>query len=586
VHKLLERQVRRHLGADAAIPESLRPFLQAVNEAYRQADDDRRLLEHSMDVVSEEHAERFRLLQEALAESRLAAEQRHTLALLKSTLDSTTDGILVVDSAGLTVVCNRRYAEMWRIPQALLESGDRSRTWEAVMEQLKDPDGVMAKVRQLYADPEAESFDVLHFKDRRVFERYSVPHRLDGKPVGRLWSFRDVTAKQQLEDQLRQAQKMDAVGKLAGGVAHDFNNLITVMKMHCEFLAEGMDKSDPRLEDVREIGDAANRAAALTRQLLAFSRKQVLKPEVVKVNDVLAGLQGMLSRLIGEDIKVDTELAGDDPSVLADRGQLEQVVVNLAVNARDAMTGGGRLTLRTATVRMDGAYAQAHGAAVPQGLYTMISVTDTGCGIPKEIQDRIFEPFFTTKELGRGTGLGLSTVYGIVKQSNGFVWVYSEAGLGTTFKIHLPAAGAEAPAESGEAPLEHRGGTETILLAEDEEPVRNGVRRVLERHGYRVLVARNGQDALRRAAAHDGEIALLITDVVMPEMGGAPLVERLRSLRPGIRVVFMSGYTDDDIVRRGIQTGAAGFIEKPFTASALTGAVRAALDRPKDNGAA
>jgi signal transduction histidine kinase len=394
---------------------------------------------------------------------------------------------------------------------------------------------------------------MLCFKDGRRFERYSVPHRLDGQPIGRLWGFRDVTGQQQLEDQLRQAQKMDAIGKLAGGVAHDFNNLITVMKMHAELLAEDLEATDARLHDVRQIAEAANRAAGLTRQLLAFSRKQVLQPEVLAVNEVVDGMEGMLRRLIGEDIAIRTALPEISPGVLADRGQVEQVLLNLAVNARDAMVGGGVLTISTGTVRLDEAYGASHGAEVPVGEYALLTVSDTGCGIPKEIRNRIFEPFFTTKELGRGTGLGLSTVYGIVKQSNGFIWVYSEVGHGTTFKVYLPRAEASrAPVVTyvAEPCLD---GTETVLLAEDEDAVRALAQRVLEKHGYRVLAARNGQEALRVAAAHGSDIDVLVSDVVMPELGGAALAERVRASIPAVAVIYMSGYTEDDIVRRAVE---------------------------------
>jgi signal transduction histidine kinase/ActR/RegA family two-component response regulator len=533
-----------------------------------------------MDILSEEHAERFRRLQEALVESRLAIEQHsQTLALLQSTLDSTTDGILVVDKAGRIVLANRRFQELWRIPDEVIASRDDAQAISYILEQLEDPAGFAQKVREVYADPKAESTDVLRFKDGRVFERQSVPHSVEGRIVGRLWCFRDLSARRHLEDQLRQAQKMEAVGQLAGGVAHDFNNLITVMKVHGEFLAEGLDPAGPQAEDVGVIVDAADRAAALTRQLLAFSRKQVLQPEVIDTNDVVTGVRSMLRRLIGEDVTLRTVLATSGPRVLVDRGQLEQVLLNLAVNARDAMADGGTLTLSTGTVEIDGTYGQSHGAEVPPGTYSMIAVSDTGCGMPKAIQDRIFEPFFTTKEVGRGTGLGLSTVYGIVKQSNGFIWVYSEVGRGTTFKVYFPAVGAHGAAPEVTQPKPSRG-TETILLTEDEEGVREAARRILERSGYRVLVASNGVEALQIAATYEGQIGLLLSDVVMPGLGGAQLVEELRARLPSLKVAYMSGYTDDEIVRRGIVTRDTGFIEKPFTSASLVAAVRKALDRP------
>ncbi|MFL5544513.1 MAG: PAS domain S-box protein [Gemmatimonadaceae bacterium] len=409
-------------------------------------------------------------------------------------------------------------------------------------------------------------------------EVVSEDAEVDGRPA-RLVLARDVTDHEVLEGQLRQAQKMEAVGQLAGGIAHDFNNLLTAIRGYSDILMESLAANDSRREDVAEISKAAERASGLTRQLLAFSRKQILQPRVVNLNDVVTGLGSMLRRLIGEDIEMITRTGQLEGQVAADVGQLEQVLVNLAVNARDAMPKGGTLTLETADVQLDEHYGARQGATVPAGPYVMLAVSDTGIGMDRDTRARVFEPFFTTKEVGKGTGLGLSTVYGIVKQSGGFVWVYSEPGHGTTFKIYLPrvAAGASAVAPVAEVARENRG-SETILLVEDEETVRNLATRILRKQGYTVLSARHGREAEGIAGEYRHDIHLVITDVVMPEMGGRDLASALGALRPDVPILYVSGYTDDEIVRRGVLEPTMAFIEKPFTANALLRKVRELLD--------
>ncbi|MFL5462510.1 MAG: PAS domain S-box protein [Gemmatimonadaceae bacterium] len=409
-------------------------------------------------------------------------------------------------------------------------------------------------------------------------EVVSEDAEVDGRPA-RLVLARDVTDHEVLEGQLRQAQKMEAVGQLAGGIAHDFNNLLTAIRGYSDILMESLAANDSRREDVAEISKAAERASGLTRQLLAFSRKQILQPRVVNLNDVVTGLGSMLRRLIGEDIEMITRTGQLEGQVAADVGQLEQVLVNLAVNARDAMPKGGTLTLETADVQLDEHYGARQGATVPAGPYVMLAVSDTGIGMDRDTRARVFEPFFTTKEVGKGTGLGLSTVYGIVKQSGGFVWVYSEPGHGTTFKIYLPrvAAGASAVAPVAEVARENRG-SETILLVEDEETVRNLATRILRKQGYTVLSARHGREAEGIAGEYSHDIHLVITDVVMPEMGGRDLASALGALRPDVPILYVSGYTDDEIIRRGMLEPTMAFIEKPFTANALLRKVRELLD--------
>ena len=395
----------------------------------------------------------------------------------------------------------------------------------------------------------------------------------------------DVTTQRQLEAQLRQAQKMEAVGRLAGGVAHDFNNLLTVIKASTSFLLEELDPADPRREDALHVADAATRAAGLTRQLLAFSRKQMLEPTVLDLNRVVENLRPMIARLIGEDIAVESRLAESAGHVMADVGQLEQVLINLAVNARDAMPDGGRLVIETADVTLDErtaqAYARREHCAVAAGRYVMLAVSDTGIGMPPEVRARIFEPFFTTKEVGKGTGLGLSTVYGIINQSGGHVWVYSEPGEGTVFKLYFPRLEEAGIASNRLVTDSPAGGSETVLLVEDEDSVRQLARRILERKGYRVLESGNGRDAVVQAAKFGERIQLILTDVVMPEVGGRELIERLTALRPDAAVIYMSGYSDDEVLRRGMLKPGSLFIQKPFNPDALLGKVREALDRQR-----
>jgi signal transduction histidine kinase/CheY-like chemotaxis protein len=381
----------------------------------------------------------------------------------------------------------------------------------------------------------------------------------------------------QTQDQLAQAGKMEAIGHLAGGIAHDFNNLLTVIMGRTELLLAGLEASDPRRSAIELIEETATRAADLTRQLLAFGRKQVLRPTVLNLNAVVSNMSEMLRRLIGEDIDLVTVLAPALGHVKADPGQIEQIIMNLAVNARDAMPKGGRLTLETANVELDAAYTRKHVGAQP-GSHIMLALSDTGIGMDAKTQARIFEPFFTTKGPWKGTGLGLATVYGIVKQSGGDIWVYSEPEQGTTFKIYLPQI--QEPIErpdAGSIPAAPLRGMETILLVEDEEAVRELARDILQARGYTVLEARHGAEALLAAEQHSGPIHLMLTDVVMPEMTGRELADRLVVLRPAMKVLFMSGYTDNAVVNHGVLDPGTVFLQKPFTAAVLARKVREVL---------
>lgn len=399
----------------------------------------------------------------------------------------------------------------------------------------------------------------------------------NGVPVGVQGIARDVTERKQLEEQLRQSQKLEAIGQLAGGVAHDFNNLLTVISGYSDLLLRKLPAEGPLRAHATEIKKAGDRASGLTRQLLAFSRKQILQPKVLDLNVVVSDLDKMLRRLIGEDVDLMTITEPGLGLVKADPGQIEQVVINLVVNALDAMAIGGKVTIETSNAVLTEDYVQQHAQCVP-GPYVMLAISDNGSGIDPAIRDRIFEPFFSTKGAGKGTGLGLSTVYGIVKQSGGHIWVYSEANKGTTFKIYLPRVDEGVNSESEPIHPMAPGGKETILLVEDEAQVRQIAKQILDSLGYHVITAENGEHALTIAAAYSDEINLMITDVVMPQMGGRELVERLNTLRENLRVIFMSGYTDDAIVRHGLMDDRLAFIQKPFTADTLARKVRAILD--------
>lgn len=401
-----------------------------------------------------------------------------------------------------------------------------------------------------------------------------------GTLIGSVVSFTDLTERKHLEAQLRQTQKMEAVGHLAGGIAHDFNNLLTAILGYSAQLLARRDPDAPDYRMLEEIRKAGQRAASLTHQLLAFSRKQVLEPRVLDLNAVICEMDLMLRRLIGEDIELRTIPAPSLGRVKADPGQIEQVILNLALNARDAMPDGGRLTIETANVELDESHARTHAEVLP-GAYVMLAVSDTGHGMDAATRARIFEPFFTTKPAGQGTGLGLSTVYGIIKQSGGSIWVYSEPGRGTMFKIYLPrVTGSLTPAEPSAQKAKPDRGTETILLAEDDETVRTFVGEMLAGLGYQVLVASNGEEAVQVAARHRGPIHLLVTDVVMPGMSGRALAERLARERLGLKVLYVSGYTDNAIIHHGVLDLGIAFLQKPFTQDSLAQKVREVLDAP------
>jgi PAS domain S-box-containing protein len=510
----------------------------------------------------------------ALARIRLAQTRQR----LSTAIEQTIETIIITDTEGTIVYVNPAFERTTGYSRA-----------EAVGQNprfLKSGQQDVAFYKELWAT--ISSGQVWHgrFVNKRkdgtfyTDEATITPIRNENRTiVNYVGVQRDVTRELELEEQYRQAQKMEAIGRLAGGVAHDFNNILVVITGYSELLLHRqLDDDDPARKFVEEIRNAAERAAKLTQQLLAFSRKQMLQLEILNLNEIIAHLEKMLRRLISEDIVLDTKLKPGLGQVKADPGQVEQIVMNLAINARDAMPQGGKLIIETANVELDQTYASQHPGTAP-GHYVMLAVSDTGVGMDAATQARLFEPFFTTKELGKGTGLGLATVYGIVKQSGGDIWVYSEPGGGATFKIYLPRVDeAVPPPEAQPELLEGSGGVETILLVEDEVVVRALARQVLELNGYTVLEAGHGGEALLLGEQRQEPIHLLVTDVVMPHMSGREVARRLASLHPEMKVLYMSGYTDDAIVQHGVLEPGLFFLQKPFTPNALVKKVREVLD--------
>jgi PAS domain S-box-containing protein len=510
-----------------------------------------------------------------VAESALRISERRFRALVEESWDAialfAADGTILYGSPATTRLLGYDLTEfVGRNAMELIHPDDRA--------------GVLVRLQEAMTAPRTRvhvAARVCHKNDSWRYLEGVFTNLLDDPSVGAIVNnYRDVTDRRVLEEQVMLSQKMEAIGRLAGGVAHDFNNILTAIGGYSDLLLADLPPDDPRRHDVEEIHQATQRAAALTQQLLAFSRRQVLQPKVVNLNTLVPDIEKMLRRLIGEDILFATVLHPRLGNVRADPGQMEQVIVNLAVNARDAMPQGGRLTIETRNVELDEAYTADHPSIKP-GRYVMLVVTDTGVGMDEETKARIFEPFFTTKVRGKGTGLGLATVYGIVQQTGGHIWPYSEPGQGTAMRVYLPRV--DAPADTIEHPSDVgsnvAGGTETILVVEDEAPVRAVTRQLLERNGYTVLEAPDGAAAL---ALLDGEtggrhIDLLLTDVIMPGMSGRALADQLKARRPHLRVLFMSGYTDDAVVRHGMLEPGLAYLEKPFRPPTLLRKVRAVL---------
>ncbi len=543
-----------------------------------------RTLLMSVEIIRIEN-EQFSLAMSIDITQRKEAElvKQQSLSRLQATLESTADGILVVDLQGRIIDFNQQFAEVWKLPADLIAQGRKvdliaafndSQAIAEMLGQLKDPDVFVKRVSEIYTTPHASSFDVLEFKDGRIVERYSQPQRIDGVPVGRVWSFRDVSERKQLEEQLRQSQKMEAIGQLAGGIAHDFNNLLTVINGYCDLLLEN--SMDGWQDSVQEIREAGRRAGQLTEQLLTFSRRSRFQSQVVNLNKVIAGSEKLLRRLIGEQITLRVDLDPQVGSIKADTNQLEQVLMNLAVNARDAMPNGGSLNISTSVATL--ARPKSDVSEAGTVLYAQLQVTDTGFGIPKENLDRIFEPFFTSKEIGKGSGLGLSVVHGIMEQHNGLIRVSSQPGEGATFTLLFPQVEHTQPIQHCDELSNSCKGSETILLVEDEQSVRTMVRRMLESNGYRVLDAENGRKAMQLMKEICEPIHLLVTDVVMPEIGGSQLAESMRVNQPDLRVLYISGYHTDSKVETFSPKASEFLLRKPFTTQQLVSAVRQQID--------
>ena len=537
-------------------------------------------------------AEEVRLLMElandlsfgigAIRDHRALSEGQAQLALFRQVLDRSNDAVFIADATtGRFVDFNETAArQLGYSRDELLALGLTD-----VVPRLQDERDLRETIRRTSGADDPVSRSTHRRKDGTEFSVEVARTRIEtGGRRLLLGIARDIserqgaeTEREALQQKLLQSQKMESVGRLAGGVAHDFNNLLTVINTTADLVLSELEPNAPMRTDLQEIRAAGDRAADLTRQLLAFSRQQVMRREVLSLNDLVSDFLKMLRRLIGEDIVVDVRPGADRPSVIADRGQLGQVLMNLCVNARDAMPGGGTLTISTSTVSIDATHAARHATMQP-GPHVLLAVSDSGEGMPAETQAHIFEPFFTTKESGKGTGLGLSTVYGIVKQSGGSIWVYSEPGHGTTFKVYLPLAQREAPERRPPAIASQVSGSETILVVEDEPAIRTVVRRMLERAGYRVIEAASGEEALERIAENKGPLDLVMTDLVMPGMSGAELAQQLRRERPSLRILLTSGYSAEAVAGRFTGAERWRLISKPYTVSDLLHEVREALD--------
>ncbi len=508
-------------------------------------------------------------------------ELRWKTAFLEAQVDSSLDGILVIDSAGKKLLQNQRMNDLWKIPPAIAEHEDDAAQVKYVTSQTKNPRQFVAKVAYLYSHPDAVSRDEIELNDGTILDRYSSPVRdKTGKYYGRIWIFRDMTEHRKLEARLRQAQKMEAFGQLAGGVAHDFNNILAVIQLQA-----GMLKTDPgislqQLNVASDIEKASERAANLTRQLLLFSRQQTMQPHDLNLKDVVANIATMLQRTLGVQIQLQFKFSEQSIMIHADAGMIDQILLNLTVNARDAMPKGGQIIIETLVVEFDEVTATQTAQARP-GSFACLSVSDTGCGISPEIRARIFEPFFTTKDVGKGTGLGLATIYGIVNQHKGWINVYSEVGQGTTFRVYLPRlTHAAVKATAVASPTAMRGGHETILLVEDEPALLASVRTALLRLGYRVLEATNSDEALAIWKQKRDGINLLLTDLVMPgQKTGKELAEQLLQQDPDLKVIYTSGYSAEIAGKDFPLEEGVNFLTKPFEAIKLAQTVRNRLDK-------
>jgi PAS domain S-box-containing protein len=538
-------------------------FRVEIEEAIRSANLD--LTEPLEDRTTELAKRNAALRIESQSRLQTRQELQNAISLLNASLDATADGLLVVSMEGKVSSCNSRFLSMWGLADGATVGKADADLLSHALPQIHNSKDFLRKVNELYSRPEATSFDVIQLKDGRIFERYSQPQRIDHRVVGRVWSFRDVTQSRKLEEELRQSQKMEAVGRLAGGMAHDFNNLLMLMTGYMDQLIHDPSLSAEHKKVCEQVMATTRRGASLTRQLLAFSRKDQTAPRVADLNTIVLDMEPMLRRLISDVVQLRISLAPEPLYIFLDVHQVELVILNLAINAQDAMPAGGTLSITTNSEALAG-----------DKKYAVVQVRDTGHGMTEEVQSHIFEPFFTTKEKGRGTGLGLATVYGIVQRSGGQIRLNSRPGDGACFSVYLPHTGV-APRAKTAAPAETAPvrGHETILLAEDEDGIRTMTRAYLESMGYRVLEAGDGTEAINLAEEYRGPIDLVLTDVLMPGMRGDALVKQLRRDRPAIRALLMSGFPDTTSAEIAVD-----ILEKPFEFPEMGRRIRLLLDRP------
>ncbi|HEY4414460.1 MAG TPA: response regulator [Verrucomicrobiae bacterium] len=501
-------------------------------------------------------------------------------AFLEAQVDSALDAILVVDEHTKRILQNQRLFDLFKVPDYIACDDDDAKLLQHVVRQMRNPKQFSERVAHLYAHPDETGRDEIELANGTVLDRYSAPVRdKTGKYYGRIWTFRDITEQRQLEAQFRQSQKMEEIGQLAGGVAHDFNNILAIIQMQSELLKFHGRLSPEQVGFADQIGETVQRAAALTRQLLLFSRREVFQPHHLDLSQSITNTVKMLNRILGENIQMQLKLAAEPMFINADAAMMDQVLLNLTVNARDAMPNGGRLIIETAGVEFDD-FAVSQTPLARPGSFVCLSVSDSGCGISPEILPKIFEPFFTTKGVGKGTGLGLATVLGIVQQHQGWINIYSEVNRGTTFRIYLPQLTENAVVKISQAiPVELRGGHETILLVEDDSVLRLSVQTALTQLGYRILEASTGAKALEVWSQHHNQIELLLTDLVMPgRMTGKDLAQCLHQENPKLRVIYMSGYSTEVIGKNFPLIEGVDLLTKPFQIAKLTHAIRTKLD--------
>lgn len=554
-------------------------YREEVKQAMRSANTD---LKEAMEERAAELAKRNGVLRiENQARMQTEQQLQNAISLLNATLEATADGILVVSTDGVVSSCNKRFRDMWGLGYTAAVGRGDAELLSIALPQLENGEEFLHKVKELYSNPEATSFDVIHLKHGRIFERYSQPQRIGERVAGRVWSFRDVTQARNLEQELRQSQKMEAVGRLAGGMAHDFNNLLMLMSGYLGQLISDPSLSAEHRSICEQVLATTKRGASLTRQLLAFSRKDQTAPRVADLNEIVLNMEGLLHRLLSDEVRLEIALFSEPLYIFLDVNQVELIILNLALNAQDAMPGGGTVSISTGSESL---VSGKNGSEKALKSYAVLQVSDTGHGMTPEVQSHIFEPFFTTKEPGKGTGLGLSTIYGIVQKAEGQIRISSEPEQGTSFHVYLPQT-AVAPgtrtAVVAEMPPPH--GHETVLLAEDEAGIRAMTRAYLEGLGYRVLEAANGTDAIALSREYRGPIDLVLTDVLMPGMRGDSVVREIRKHRPAVTALLMTGYADASIVDGSLET-----MEKPFEFPELGRRIRTLLDRgaARDTGSA